>query len=67
MVKSRADHVKAALCTAEQLRVGRPPIRREVATARLPGSHALPSFCTTDCNAVAIGLSFAWLQEMKAS
>jgi hypothetical protein len=23
--------------------------------------HALPSFCTTDCNAVAVGLSFAWL------
>src|SRR5687768_16346110 len=29
--------------------------------------QGLPSFCTTDCNVAAIGLSFAWLYEMKAS
>ena len=29
--------------------------------------QGLPSFCTTDCSAAAIGLSLAWLYETKAS
>ena len=29
--------------------------------------QGLPSFCTADCSAEAIGLSLAWLYEMKAS
>ena len=29
--------------------------------------QGLPSRCTTDCSAAAIGLSLAWLYEMKAS
>ena len=29
--------------------------------------QGLPSFCTADCSAAAIGLSLAWLYEIKAS